>query len=172
MKKLYFILILLLISVQVCFAGGVKTYKSPYFNYTIKYPDDWYTKNASGIIFLMSPVTSDSDDFSENINIIVQDIGKYKMNLKQYADYNYNLFPQHVPSFRLIDRGYTKVSGFEAYYMVYEKIDPDGRKVKHKVYTVLIGSIVYDITFSADKSEYDNYLPQAEQIIHSIKFGK
>jgi hypothetical protein len=52
--------------------------------YFINYPSDWELNNSGlmGTSFILfSPVSSSQDNFRENINLLVQDLSQYDLNL-------------------------------------------------------------------------------------------
>jgi hypothetical protein len=58
-------------------------------NYSINYPDNWEI-NKSGQMgakfILFSPLSSEEDQFKENVNFLVQDLTGHNLNLDQYVE--------------------------------------------------------------------------------------
>jgi hypothetical protein len=55
--------------------------------YIIEYPKSWRpdTSKIMGTdLFLFSPLENENDKFSENINILIQDLGEQNITLEQY----------------------------------------------------------------------------------------
>lgn len=57
--------------------------------YSVQYPADWEI-NTSGIMgasfFIFSPVVSAEDQFRENVNFMIQDLGNTNMTLSDYTN--------------------------------------------------------------------------------------
>jgi len=57
-------------------------------DYSIQYPSTWelnQSKQMSTSFILFSPLESENDPFKENVNLLVQDISKYQIDLNEYT---------------------------------------------------------------------------------------
>ena len=151
--------------------GGSKIYKSPFFGFTAEYPESWNASDVSGIVFFRSPQKSLTDTFSENVNIVVEDISQNPMSLVQYADNSVMTATEALPHFRLLQRGRAKIGAIDALYYVFSSQQGDWL-LKHKVYMFIVNGLAYNITYTAEEHSYDVHLLEAEAIMHSFKITR
>jgi eukaryotic-like serine/threonine-protein kinase len=147
-----------------------RTYISPYFNFTINYPPSWQIKEISGMVFFLSPGEGRSDDFSENVGVIIEDLSKQPMSLNEYEKLSLTSAPKLIKDFKLAAKNSAKIDGEDAYSMIYSGIDKS-RRLKYKSYTFITGSKAYTLTYTAEEKNYDKYLNQAELVMKSIKIA-
>jgi hypothetical protein len=58
-------------------------------SFQINYPHDWELDESGKMgtsFFLYSPLTSSDDKFTENVNMMFQDLTQYNLNLEQFVD--------------------------------------------------------------------------------------
>lgn len=121
MRFLY--LLIFIISTNVSIAQIKKTYENKSPNFSVKYPDDWKNKvKEGGRVFFTSPVESDQDTFSENINIGYQ-LNKDKSNITDLNNQYESLVEYIKPSFndfKLISHEVLKVNNEKVLELAYE----------------------------------------------------
>ncbi len=100
-----------------------KTYENKSPNFSVKYPDDWKNKvKEGGRVFFTSPVESDQDTFSENINIGYR-LNKDKSNIADLGNQYESLVEYIKPSFndfKLISHEVLKVNNEKVLELAYE----------------------------------------------------
>jgi hypothetical protein len=112
MKKITCLVVLLIscFSLSV-FAVEWKTYKSPFFGFEISYPGDWQIKEFSGIIAFLSPPEGPDDVFSENLNILVEDISAYQLSPEEYVKAADDYWLVANPGVEIVDSQQTTING-------------------------------------------------------------
>ncbi len=67
-------------------AGAFEIYRSSRFALSIQFPGDWTSEEdeSGAVVKFNAPLQDASDAFSENLNIVVEDLGR-KMSLKEYS---------------------------------------------------------------------------------------
>jgi len=107
MKKIQIALILIL-AINVVVLGQSNLYKSENKEesptptewksltnekFEIQYPSDWVVDQSGqmGIsFFLFSPLSDESDNFKENVNLLIQDLAGYDLTLDGFVDLSEN----------------------------------------------------------------------------------
>jgi serine/threonine-protein kinase len=155
-----------------CQAQEQKVYESPYFGFSISYPADWRTTELGGIIVFLSPLESADDNFSENVNVVVEDLSSAPgITLKEYADISASNLEAMLAGLKIVDRSSTVIDGKEAAVITYTRPERD-LKLKQRVYIIISNNKGYNLTYSAKEDSFDKFLPQAEVIIKSFKVNQ
>src|SRR6187399_948979 len=58
-------------------------------NYQIQYPKSWRVDTSGQMgtkLFIFSPLENETDKFSENANLIIQDLGDQNIDLEKYKE--------------------------------------------------------------------------------------
>jgi len=148
-------------------AEGSKTYRNPYFNFTVNYPENWEAGEISGIAYFRTPREGTQDTFSENINIIVDNLTGNPVNLEQYTAYFFAVAPTSITGFQLVEKGTVVINGRDASFIVYASVQ-NGARLRHKLYQIVDDKKGYNLTYTALEVNYDTFLPQAEEIMRSF----
>lgn len=69
------ILAVFCLSSVTAFADQYRTDESTLFDFSIKYPENWSVRDTGVFIYFLSPLSNAGDDSSENVNVVVQDLG-------------------------------------------------------------------------------------------------
>lgn len=127
-------------------------------------------ENQSGVAAMFfSPKEGPLDAFTENMNIVVQDISSNPMDLQQYSDIA-------ITQMRAVFKDEMQIvksepfffAGRMGYKLVYTGKNPGGDIKFMHVWTIK-DNIAYQITYSALVSSFDRFLPTAEKMIRSFK---
>lgn len=164
MKK-YLTLILFFTSCIAYSQDGFETLNGE--DYTIKYPATWELNQSGqmGMKFgLFSPVGLYGDQFRENVNLIAQDLTGQDMDLADFVDLSENQIRTMMANSDIIES--KKVNDFHK--LIYT--GTMGRyKLKFQQYYWVVNGSAYILTFTAERSEYDNYIGVAQQIMDSFQ---
>lgn len=147
---------------------ATKVYRSPNLHFMIDYPASWRVKEEDWMVAFGSPQESDMDDFIENVNVIIEDLSNNSMTLKEYNDLSLMNFPKFLPNFELLQEGTAEIDGKGASFIIYSDRRDDVR-AKFKAYTFICNNKAYVVTYAAKENEFNEYLPQAESMMKSIK---
>ncbi len=134
----------------------------------VAYPDYWLVeKELGGIIVFLSPKENEEDYFQENFNIVVQNLSKNPMKLDEYTSVNIDYLPDFIDNMNIIDSGYTELSGYKAYKIIYTG--------KHMVYDLkwfqvwtVVDEIAFIATFTAEIEKYDIYISIIDSMMNSF----
>ena len=142
-------------------------------NYEISYPESWTKQQKGTAIFFLSPKGNEKDLFQENVNVIVQDLSSQPMTLEEYTNLTKNQITQALGSSAIVSVKDLSFSGQQAKEMIYTmpKNPMQGRNLNLKLRQVwfIKGNNAYLLTYTAQSSEYDNYLETAKGIFDSFK---
>lgn len=145
-------------------------------NYEISYPESWAKQQKATATFFLSPKENEKDLFQENINVIVQDLSSQPMTLEEYTNLTKNQIKQALGSSAIESVKDINFSGQQAKEIVYTmpKNPMQGRNLNLKLRQVwfIKSNNAYLLTYTAQNSEYDNYLETAKGIFDSFKLKK
>ncbi len=148
----------------------LETFKAAKFS--IQYPLDWEV-NDTGLmgskLFLLSPLSSPNDAFRENINVIVEDIRAYNLDLDGYIKASEQQLMQIMPDakFILSERMSTQNPPFHK--IVYTG-SQSNFELKFLQYIWAIDGTATILTFTAEVDQFDSFIETAEEVLNSFRF--
>jgi len=156
----------------------IRSYVNPVFGISSEYPSTWsafelnsrFKDNVTyGVALLRAPLENASDKYAEAVRFGMQ---KFKLNnvtLDAYTSAILNAY-KNATGIKILDSSPTTLAGQPAHRVVYtdDRIK-DIKLKKMQVWSVLNNSKAYVITFGSEESKYDDYLPQVQNIMNSLK---
>lgn len=141
-------------------------------NYSIQYPEDWQV-NESGMMgtefFLFAPPTSADDEFSENLNYIVIEVGNADgITAEQFAESTIAQIGQVMSDPILVDSDEVTLNG-QAYLRVEYTAVQNGNPLHFLQYAHFKGTNMHLLTFTAPIDGYKDYEELAEEMIATFK---
>jgi hypothetical protein len=149
-------------------------YEHPTGFFRMTYPPNWtLIENEGGAAAIFySPLENELDIFKENVNIVIQDLSKNPMPLKQYTKTAINqmkvVFKEGM---NIVESTPTYLSGMEAHKFVFEGSGPDGDLRFMSIWTVK-GETAFQFTYTALKTEWDEYKTKADKMAKSFRITK
>lgn len=122
MKKLLIISLVFLINNHLVSAQTEEWNFLDETEYSIKYPQSWMLNKSGqmGITFsLLNIEASKSDLFNENINLIIQDLAGYNIDLNEYVEISENQIKTLVTDGEIISNQRLKKDGKEYHVLIY-----------------------------------------------------
>lgn len=163
--------IIVAITLNSCLQAKMKKYVAD--SYEISYLETWSKEQKGATIFFLSPQKNKKDLFQENVNIIQQDLSSQPMTLEDYTDLTKQQVLKVLGSSSIVSLKTIDFAGQKAREMIYNmpKNHSSGRNFNLKLYQIwfIKEDKVYLFTYTAEKSEYDNYLGIAKRTIDSFK---
>lgn len=136
--------------------------------FSITFPKNWETKEgiAGAVVASLSPRESDSDNFRENVNIVIEDLPKDLTSEEYYQAGIVNL--RKVPEFKEEQKGKMSIDGKEAVWLIasHKSSNVSAKMIQ---YYVIKGKRAYVITGTALADTFGKYKPQFDQIAQSFK---
>ncbi|MDD3087944.1 MAG: PsbP-related protein [Candidatus Omnitrophica bacterium] len=163
-KVIYSAIIFVFCSVSLVAAEQAQIYKSPLFDFEISYPQDWQVKEISGVIAFISPLEDADDNFSENVNIVIEDISGYQMSAEQYAKEADKNWLAADGKLKIIDFSQVMLNGEEAYCTIAEN-----DSLKFKQYKLVNNKRAYILTYTGQPDGFSKFQDIADNIIKTFK---
>lgn len=167
MKKII-LFILLLLCFDVRCQTNIEVFESD--DFLISYPLNWNLADAKSInanFAVTSPLSSNEDQFAENVNLIIQDLKGQNISLSDYAKLSREQLLT-LPNGKIIESRRVNSGDKEFHQIIFEGL-LQGRNLKMKQLYFMEKEKVYVLTFTAIKSEYDKYDEIASKIFNSFK---
>lgn len=139
--------------------------------YSFEYPSNWELDstslmNTSAILF--SPIASEQDQFRENVNLIVQDLTGYNLDLDGYTELSEGQVESMIANSKMLQSERIKTETDEFHKVVYTG-EQGIFKLTFVQYYWVKNDQAYVLTFTAETSQFDAYKEVGEQILNSFK---
>ena len=139
-------------------------------NYKIQYPKTWRidtSKTLGADFFAFSPSENKDDKFSENVNIMIQDLGGQKVSLEQYKQVTEKQMVALMNDAKIIESAVIK-TGNKEYYKVLFTMTQGTFKLKTTAICFIKKGKAYLATFSAEAAKYEQYKKITDEILSSF----
>jgi eukaryotic-like serine/threonine-protein kinase len=149
--------------------AGLVSYTNTAQGFSIRYPQGWEKREGAlgTAVLLLSPREGTSDEFQENVNVLVQKVPD-KMSLEEYSKLSIEQAPKLITGFRLLDQGSTTLGESPAHRIHYRGEQGAFHLEWEQVWSVLEGQ-AFIITYTAERDRYQMYRPTAEAMIASFR---
>lgn len=138
--------------------------------YSIQYPDNWElnTDKSMGTSFILfTEQTSSEDKFRENINLSIQNLEGYNLNLDAYVAISEEQISKMVTNGIIIESKRLNTNNTE-----FQKIIFTGKQglfqLKFVQYYFVKDEKAYVLTFTCEEIQYEKYNIIVEQILESF----
>ena len=164
---------ILLISISAC--GQTKKWSNfKKVNFSINYPIEWEL-NESGQMgsefILFSPLSSKNDNFKENVNLVIQDLSAYNLDLNKYVEISENQIKTMITEGNIITSDRKNKNGKEFHKVIYT-----GKQgiyvLKYEQYFWVENNKAYILTLTCKESEFSDYKNIGEEILNSFELNK
>jgi len=149
-----------------------KTLDQP--GYTIKYPSTWEL-NQSGQMatsfIIFAPLESDKDKFKENVNLLVQDLTGYNLDLNKYTEISEGQVKTMVTNSALIESKRVKDDKAEYHKIIYTG-DQGIFHLKFEQYYWIINNKAFVLTFTSEQDKFVDMIETGEKILNSFILKK
>ncbi|MGE0587166.1 MAG: hypothetical protein AB7O48_01225 [Cyclobacteriaceae bacterium] len=138
--------------------------------YSIQYPSDWQLNKSPqmGMSFaILSKLTSEKDQFRENVNLLIQDLSGYDLDLDKYVEISENQIKTMITDGNLILSDRLKKDGKEFQKAMYTGKQGIFKLMFEQFYWV-IGSKAYVLTLTCEENQFDVYKNTGEKILESF----
>jgi len=139
--------------------------------YEISYPSDWDVDTSGRMgtnFFLFSPLSSQTDQFKENVNLIIQDLTGYNLTLDQYVEISEKQLETMIPDGKIYSNERIKNDQSE-----YQKIIYSGKQgafdLKFEQFYWVIRDNAFVLTLTCEKDQFDGYQEIGEKILNSFE---
>lgn len=140
-------------------------------DYSIQYPIDWEL-NQSGQMgtsfILFSPVSSNQDQFRENVNLLIQDLTEHNLDLDEYVKISEGQIKTLITDGEIIESKRITDSDLN-----HQKVIYTGKQgiyqLKFEQYYWVVGNKAYILTLTCEENQFNNYQEIGEKILKSFK---
>ena len=135
-------------------------------DYSINYPDTWKldTSGQMDSEFILFSALTSNDEFRENINLVIQDLGEQKMTMPEFVKLSESQIKAYTSNGKVIE---SKGDNF-SHSIVFSGFVANN-DLKFKQLYFLKNNKIYVITFTALENSYDSYLKTGNEILYSFK---
>lgn len=149
--------------------GALQTYSDAGNKFALEYPATWEVhENASGAgVIILSPLENQDDRFSENINVMVQDLSPQPMTIEEYTELSTDQIAQVLTDGKVIEAKPVTLAGHDGYQLIYAGKQGDF-SLKWMCRYAIVDNRVYLVTYTAEEDKFDVYLKDMEQIFASF----
>jgi len=140
-------------------------------NYSIKYPSDWELNQSGhmGLSFILfSPLETSQDEFRENVNLLIQDLSGYNLNLDKYVNISIEQINSMITNSKLIESIRIKSESDEYHRLIYTG-DQGNFNLKFIQYFWVKGEKAYVLTLTCENSKFFKYKEVGYGILNSFK---
>lgn len=145
-----------------------KTFDQPY--YSIQYPSSW-NLNQNGQMgtsfIILSPKESEQDKFSENVNLIIQDLTGKDIDLDKYTKISEEQVKTLLTNSVIIESKSFKKDNAEYRKFIYTA-DQGIFHLKTEQYYWVVKEKAYVLTFTSEQNKYVDYVEIGEKIMNSF----
>lgn len=150
--------------------GAGNTFSSREHGFAITGPRGWTKGEAApALVVFRSPQADESDAFTENVNVTVEDLPSDSVSLRQYRDGALANVRRAITNFRLLEEGDARLGGTAAARISYLGTQGQFQLRFLQVFAVRTAK-AYVVTFTAEEPRFEQYRPAAQTAIDSFTF--
>jgi hypothetical protein len=139
--------------------------------FAISFPEDWENERDSfgAVIIMFSPLSGDTDQFAENVNVVVEDLAGADLDLDGYVEIATEQLLDFIPDIDFVERFTDQMDEEPSWVIVYTGTQ-DGIEYKWMQEVALFEGSAYIITYTG-AAEFDTYRAHASAIFDSFDFN-
>jgi hypothetical protein len=138
--------------------------------YSLNYPNTWTvdtSRKQGADLFIFSPLENGADKFSENINVVIQDLPSPQSDLQWYKEVTEQQVAQYATDGKILESSIDSTSKGNQYKIVYTF--RQGKLNMHITSICLIQKQkAYLATYSSEVDKVDQYKQTGEQVLSSF----
>jgi len=120
------------------------------------------------ISILLSKQTSQQDLFRENVNLIIQDLATYNIDLDKFVEISEGQIKTMITNGNIIESNRIKTGDSEYQKVIYTGVQGQFNHKFVQYYWIVKGK-AYILTFTCEISQFDNYKEVGERIMNSFQ---
>lgn len=140
-------------------------------DYSIEYPSTWALDQSGQMgtsFFVMSELDSKKDKFRENVNLLVQDLTGYNMDLDKYSELSAEQVKTMIKNSKLIENQRIKSASGQYQKVIYLGDEGDFH-LQFEQYYWVVNNKAYVLTLTCEKKNFKKYKKTGERILDSFK---
>lgn len=149
--------------------GEFARFGSGDYPFSMEYPVDWTVDrdNPGVVVMFLSPL-SDGDEFSENVNVVVEDLGGADVTLEEYIELALAQLEPAIGNFSLNNQFGDVMGGVDSWILTYTGTE-SGLDITWVQEIAIFEGQAYVFTYTGT-DEYLDYRPYAIAMFHSVDF--
>ena len=165
MKNTFIIVIVLILSTNLY--SQTEVYETDIFS--IAYPVNWKLNTSiQGALFaITSPLVTKEDKFSENVNLIIQDLSGMNIHLDKYVTLSEKQLLL-IPKGEISESKRVENKDYEYHKIVFKGF-LENRNLKGKQVYIIRNEKAYVLTYTGVGNDYKLYEKYANEILNSFK---
>lgn len=150
------------------------TYQSSAHQFKIKYPEKWEKQESQNtlindVVVFLAPKNNSADSFQEQITVSIEDLPK-PMSLDEYNQSSINLIKTNFNDVKILEENSKTFANNRGHTVIFDA--QDGPKATKIMQTwTLMNNKAYVLTYTAEKSEYSEYIKTAEEMMNSLEIN-
>jgi|688.fasta_scaffold51727_3 hypothetical protein len=143
-------------------------------NFSIQYPSDWELNQSgqmSTTFILFAPLDSDKDAFKENVNLLMQDLQGYKMDLDQYTKISEEQIKKMITNSVIVESKRIKTNTDEYQQIIFTG-DQGVFHLKFMQQYRVINEKAFVLTLTCEQEKFESYRAAGENIFKSFTINK
>ena len=152
-----------------CYSQLDKSYSRP--EYSIDYPQKWTldtSKKLGDAIFFYSPFENAQDDFSENVNLMIQNLAGQNINLSSYKIITEKQIATMAVNGKLIKSIIEKTAKGDRYFVEY-LMTMNNKDLHIKSICYIKSNFAYLATFTTKTGTFEKYKKTGTEILDSFR---
>ncbi len=140
--------------------------------FMIEVPEQWEINNVAnvGTVFIaLTPADNKDDAFSENINLVTQDLTGKNVDLQYYIEYSEAQIEKYITDVEALQGKYIEIAGLPSYELEYFGRQ-GGMMLKFKQHFWIVNEIAYILTTTIEKDKLNIYEPTMSTIMNTFRF--
>jgi len=122
-------------------------------------------------LFVFSPLENQNDKFSENVNVIIQDLAGQNIDLKKYKQITEGQLTNMATDGKIVESSIVKGNKGDYYKIIYSRTQGNFRlKITSLCY--IKNDKAYLVTFTSEFDKYDQYNKIGQEILNSFSLTK
>jgi hypothetical protein len=160
----------------------LKTYENPGFRLSIQYPSSWagmqlradpYSQTNTSIVAVFeAPRENLTDSYRENLILSVQGPLQDTVSLEEYTQNSLKAFRTMSDSISILESSPSTLSGLPAHEITYSSGLQNLNLKKMQIFTIVNYNTAYVITFGAETSQFNKYIPVIMKMVNSIRINQ
>jgi hypothetical protein len=142
--------------------------------YTIQYPSTWELNQSEQMgtsFILFSPLESEKDQFKENVNLLIQDLAGYHVDLNEYTEITEGQIKTMVTNANLSESVRVKNDKGEYHKLIYSG-DQGVFHLTYEQYYWVMNDKAFILTFTSEQNKFVQMADTGEKILNSFKLKK
>lgn len=142
--------------------------------YSIQYPPAWELTQSGQMgtrFIILSPLESDTDAFRENVNLLIQDLTGYGLDLDKFTEISEGQIKTMINNSSIVESKRVKNKSTEYQRIIYTG-DQGVYHLKFEQYYWVLNEKAHVLTFTSEQTRYDAFRETAEKIMNSFTIDK